>query len=152
MKIKILLFLSILFFAACRGEKPRTVGTDLINIMPTDANSKEAKEMARITFEKTEYDFGKIIEGDAVTFTYEFENTGKSDLVISDVVPGCGCTTAKDWSKKPYRPGEKGKITVTFESEGRAGTTNKEIDVITNAYPAVAELKLIGEVVGPEIK
>ena len=136
----------IISFQACQPQ-PRKVDA---NIIP--GPNQRAEDMAKITFKNEVYDFGEILEGESVTYTFKFENTGKSDLVISNVSPDCGCTTAKNWSKKPYRPGERGEITVTFESEGRPGQANKNITVITNAYPSVVDLKLTGKVVGPEKK
>ncbi len=143
----ILIGLFSIFILSCNNTEVRNINTDII---PSPNDTQKAEDMPKMTFKKTKFDFGKIIEGEDVTYTFEFENTGNSDLVISDVTPECGCTTAKNWSKKPYRPGENGEITITFESEGRPGKTHKNITVISNAFPAVNDLVLEGEVIGPQ--
>ena len=72
-----------------------------------------------ITFTETEHDFGLIdeLEGD-VHYDFQFTNTGNKPLVIRQVITGCGCTSAK-WSEKPYKPGAKGVIRITYHPEGR---------------------------------
>lgn len=150
MKFLYPLFL-LLLISSCRTEgEERKVTTDLINIAPTSENSVDIENLPVLTFEQDVFDFGTVIEGKSVNHTYEFVNTGKSDLVITNVSTSCGCTTAKDWSKKPYQPGEKGTITITFESENRPGKINKSVDIVSNAYPAVKQLKIVGRVLGPQ--
>ncbi|MBQ8674386.1 MAG: DUF1573 domain-containing protein [Bacteroides sp.] len=72
-----------------------------------------------ITFVETEHDFGLIdeLEGD-VHHDFQFTNTGSEPLVIKQVITGCGCTSAK-WSDKPYKPGAKGTIRITYHPDGR---------------------------------
>ena len=132
------------FVFSCTEIEQRKVNTIVI----PGANQK-SEDMAKMSFDNELYEFGKIMEGENISYSFHFENTGNSDLVISDVLPECGCTSAKNWSKKPYRPGEKGEITITFKSEGRPGATDKRITVISNAFPSVTDLRLKGEVIGP---
>ena len=72
-----------------------------------------------LTFKETEHDFGLIDEtmGD-VHYDFEFTNTGSEPLVIKSVIPGCGCTSAK-WSEKPYKPGAKGVVRITYHVDNR---------------------------------
>jgi hypothetical protein len=92
---------------------------------------------------------GRIAEGVQVEKTYGFVNTGKSDLVITDVRGSCGCTVGKDWPKTPVHPGQHGAITVSFDSEGRPGVQHKTITVVANTQPPTSVLTLTGEVVAP---
>lgn len=61
---------------------------------------------------------------------YNFENVGKTPIKIKQVRTSCGCTTAT-LEKEIYAPGEKGKITASFEIETRTGPQQKEIYVAT---------------------
>ena len=72
-----------------------------------------------ITFKETEHDFGLIDElhGD-VHYDFEFTNTGDKPLIIRKVITGCGCTSAK-WSEKPYKPGAKGVVRITYHVDNR---------------------------------
>jgi hypothetical protein len=88
--------------------------------------------------------------GEKYPHTYRFTNTGKSPLLITQVNPSCGCTTAKDWPQNPIAPGESGQISVEFNSTGNSGKVDKSISVLTNCIPAVHVLRIQGTVVGVE--
>ena len=98
-------------------------------------SAKDAEKMPVIEFEKTSYDFGEVIEGERLTYSFKFKNTGKSNLIIYSSEATCGCTTSQP-PKAPVRPGESGEITVTFDSKGQKGNVQKRILVGANTYPA----------------
>ena len=86
----------------------------------------------KIQFENTTHDFGQIREeGGKVTGTFEFTNVGDSDLVLTNVRPGCGCTAA-NYTKSAIAPGQKGFIEATYNPYNRPGAFNKNIRVTTN--------------------
>lgn len=85
----------------------------------------------KITFEKTEHDFGTIDKGDKVTHEFKFTNSGDAVLEISDVKASCGCTTVKP-DKASYQPGEAGVIPVTFNSSRFSGNISKTVTVTSN--------------------
>ncbi len=84
-----------------------------------------------IEFESTTFNFGTITEGESVSYTYKFKNTGKSNLIIRKIKASCGCT-ATQLDNNTIAPGETGSITVTFNSRGKKGQQNKSISVTTN--------------------
>jgi hypothetical protein len=86
---------------------------------------------AAITFSKTEHDFGVINEGDIVETTFNFKNTGKSELIITNAVGSCGCTVP-EWPKEPISAGESGQIKVKFNSQGKPNKQSKTITLTTN--------------------
>ena len=45
-----------------------------------------------ITFEHLEFDFGTIEQGEKVTHTFKFKNTGTESLLIFEARGSCGCT------------------------------------------------------------
>jgi hypothetical protein len=108
----------------------------------TTASAADAPVMK---FEKDTHDFGKIKQGEKVTYDFKFANTGKSPLIITDAVATCGCTKP-DWPKTPVKPGESGAIHVTFNSAGKTGLQDKMITVTANTNPAQNMVHLIGEV------
>ena len=77
------------------------------------------------------FDFGKIKKGDVVEHIYEVTNTGKNPLIISSVQPTCGCTVP-DYTKDPILPGQKGKITLKFDSASFDGLVSKQAEVYAN--------------------
>jgi hypothetical protein len=106
-------------------------------------------------FEKEEHNFGTIKQGDKVEYTFNFVNTGKEPLIISEAHGSCGCTVP-DWPKQPIKKGEKGVIHVTFNSAGKQGMQDKTVTITSNATDSPKVLHIKGTVeavtVTPETK
>ena len=142
---------AILIFSACEltDKRKSDVDSSIINV-PASANGTYLEEVPIFVFENLNYDFGQISQGEKVTYTYRFKNTGKSDLIIAKVEGSCGCTVMKGWPKHPIKPGGNGKIDVIFDSAGRRGKQNKSISVVANTIPSTTVLKLEGEIIAPD--
>ena len=116
------------------------------------AMAQEAQEIApgpAMTFEELSHDFGDIHQGDKVQHVFQFDNTGDTPLVITNVQTTCGCT-ATDWPRQPITPGETASITVNFNSTGKMGRQNKIITIISNASAAVNQVKIVANVLPPK--
>ena len=87
---------------------------------------------------------GEIPQSKPKPIDFEFTNTGKTDIVITNVKPTCGCTVA-DYTKTPIKPGEKGKVTATYNAANK-GAFTKTITVTTNAEDAPKSLSFKGTV------
>jgi len=111
----------------------------------TPAVAAVSPDGAQMKFEYVTHDFGKIQEADKVTYKFNFANTGKSPLIITDAVASCGCTTPS-WPKAPIKPGDGGQIVVTFNSAGRKGLQDKMITITANTNPRQNVVHLVGEV------
>ncbi|MFO7869684.1 MAG: DUF1573 domain-containing protein [Bacteroidales bacterium] len=122
------ILLPVLFlFVGCssnQGDKKNTSSPKNIDSLPTTTVSYDQKIL----------DLGTITSGEIITNTFTFTNTGNNDLYIQDVQASCGCT-ATDYSKKPVKPGEKGYISVTFNTQNRQGKQSKTITVFANTKP-----------------
>ena len=92
-------------------------------------------------FEKKSYIFKDVKEGEILTFYYTFTNKGDADFKIEHVNPTCGCTTPV-WPKQAIKPGETGKIKVSFDSKDRVGYNAKGVNIHSNA----GEINLVFEV------
>jgi len=100
-----------------------------------------------IRFKSTSIDFGQAASGKIVDIVFEFENSGDDVLIIKNIIPACGCTTAA-LTKKEYQPGEKGTITSKFNTSGYNGKVVKTITVNSNdANAAETRLTLSGTVI-----
>ncbi|MEY4274872.1 MAG: hypothetical protein RL638_1820, partial [Bacteroidota bacterium] len=84
-------------------------------------------------------------EGTQATYSFEFTNTGKAPVVISNVQPSCGCTTP-EWTREPIMPGKTGKVTASYNSTGRPGNFNKSITVVNNGEVQQIQLFISGTV------
>lgn len=87
---------------------------------------KPKKQGVHMTFEKETVELGRMKKGDKRTFDYIFTNTG-TEVIEIEIVSGCDCTTL-DWTRKPIKPGEKGKVNVIFDSKEKE-MTEKSVDV-----------------------
>lgn len=87
--------------------------------------------LTNIAISENHYDFKEVKKGQTVSHRYEFTNTGKKPLIISAVVPGCGCT-APEYSKEPIMPGQNGFVTLTFDSTNFQGIQRKAAEVYAN--------------------
>ncbi|HAH57481.1 MAG TPA: DUF1573 domain-containing protein [Bacteroidales bacterium] len=105
--------------------------------------------MPFMEFEQDFHDFGKLIQGEKVSYGFKFTNTGKTDLIISKVSSSCGCTVP-DYPKTPIRPGETKKIDVKFDTENRRGFQNKTVTIVSNAQPSTKVIRIKAQIVLPE--
>jgi hypothetical protein len=87
--------------------------------------------IAKIKFDTTYYDYGTLIQGEKVIYTFKFKNIGDADLVILDAYSTCGCTVP-NYNKEPIAPGSDGKIEVLFDSSGKRGIQYKTVTLKLN--------------------
>ncbi len=80
---------------------------------------------------KSTYKFHKANEGDTIQHTYLIENRGDADLIIYNYEVECSCTNVFI-PKQTIAPGEKGKLIVTFNTDGRPFLQDRKILLITN--------------------
>src|SRR3989441_5360366 len=85
----------------------------------------------KIRFQTPVYDFGKIKSGEPVKYTFIFTNTGDAVLILANVQPSCGCTTAGEWSRQ-VEPGKTGAIPIQFNSANYGGQVLKTVTVTSN--------------------
>lgn len=115
------------------------------NVADNSSGTSATADGPAMKFEKETHDFGKIKQGDKVTYEFKFTNTGKSPLIIKDAIASCGCTKP-EWPSAPIKPGENGAIKVTFDSRSKMGLQDKQITITANTNPAQNLVHLIGEV------
>ena len=133
-KLVFVLFIFGVIFTSC-DESNEKVSANSVNNPNTADAPKEMGDLPKMEFERgTKYDFGHAQTGEVLVNTFYFKNTGKSDLIISDVSTSCGCTVS-DYTDKPIRSGEEGVVTLTFDSKGRTGHQTKRATVLTNCQP-----------------
>lgn len=82
---------------------------------------------AGVIFKETVWNFKKVAYGSDVSHSFVFTNNTKAPVTISEVVPGCGCTTT-DYTKGPIMPGKSGNISIRYDST-REGYFAKTVNV-----------------------
>ncbi len=145
-----LLLGTALFVPACKHDGEKAAADAVTN--PASASGTVSAANAPVfTFTEEQHDFGKITQGEKVSYVFKFTNTGKSDLLISNATGSCGCTVP-EYPKQPVAPGADGEINVIFNSEGKSGKINKTVTIISNTVPNTKVLTITGEVIVPENK
>jgi len=100
----------------------------------------------QVTAEALEYDFGEVVQGDKVDYTFRFRNSGDELLVIESVHSSCGCTAAL-LSSKQIAPGDMGEIKTTFDSSNFRNAIHKTITMTTNdPESATVKFQIKGQV------
>lgn len=142
------LFLSLMLLLSCSSGDQGLLSSDVVNNPNSAKEKSDLSSLPFIKFEEEVHDFGKIIEGETVSFSFKFTNTGKSDLVIADVSTSCGCAVPS-FPKTPVRPGEKDVVKISFSSAGRRGFQTKNIVVVANTQPNITVVRIKAQVVSP---
>ncbi len=144
MKRFIISIVIILGLFSCESNDNK-ISTSLVNNPVTADGINKSVGSPVIKFEKTEHDFGKILQGEQVSYTFKFKNIGNAPLIITSIEKTCGCTTP-DFSSQPIKPGESGKITITYDSKGHKGFQNKRLIVKANTNPSETILRIKAQV------
>jgi outer membrane biosynthesis protein TonB len=150
--MKKVICLSLLTIAAlatsCKKENTNSDGKPEVVLNPNDTRefdvangkpvpvtvkdtTKRPDKITVMTFDKLEHDFGVINQGDVVDYSFKFKNTGDNDLIITDAKGSCGCTVP-DYPREAIKPGESGKIKVSFDSKKKSGQQLKSITLTAN--------------------
>jgi hypothetical protein len=98
-----------------------------------------------ITWKSESIDVGNIPQGKPKAIRFEFTNTTKKPIVIENVAPSCGCTTA-DYTKTPILPGKKGFVEASYNA-ANAGAFMKTVNVTTSDSKTPKTLSFKGTVV-----
>ena len=131
---------------SCHNGNNKQLSGDLVT-NPKSAQNTTGKA-AVIQFDRTEFDFGKILQGEVVSYTFHFTNTGDAPLIITSVDKSCGCT-AGDYPRQPIDPGKSGEIKITYDSKGHQGFQSKALVVNSNTIPAQTTLRIKADVRTP---
>ncbi|MFH7013389.1 DUF1573 domain-containing protein [Flavobacterium sp. FlaQc-52] len=111
----------------------------------TSTPKTEEATASVIVWKAETIDVGQIPQGTPKAIVYEFKNTGKTAVVITNVQGSCGCT-ATDYTKEPILPGKSAKVTATYNAANKGGFT-KTVTVTTSAETTPKVLTLKGTVI-----
>lgn len=136
----------LLMAGACAHHDPAAeIDVDLINNPNSAEGYDKSARVAQMSFDHDLHDFGRISQGESISYSFHFRNTGTSDLVISGCSATCGCTVA-DYPRGRIAPGGDGYVTVSFNSQGKTGQQYQEVTVSSNAQPGRHILKITAQV------
>lgn len=111
---------------------PALAGLGFMSSTPDDTKKTENEEVKGIIVENPEHDFGTVQEnGGTVTTTFTIVNKTEDAIQIVNATASCGCTATTS-TKEPVEPGQKGKVTATYNPKGRPGSFDKVITATIN--------------------
>jgi hypothetical protein len=146
--IRLLVILGLAALMSCSHNKTQ-VPASVVNIPNSASGNSGQSVLPVMEFTQVEHDFGKVIQGEIVSYSFKFKNTGNADLVIANVSASCGCT-AGEYPRTPVRPGEEGTIEVSFDSSGRQGFQSKDLTIAANTQPSHIILTIKAIIIIPE--
>ncbi len=91
--------------------------------------------------EKTTFKFPDTKQGQQLSHTFKFKNTGNTPLVISNYKVACSCTKAI-FTKAPILPNQQSEITITFDTNGKYGYQDRIIYIYSNAKKSPIKLRI----------
>lgn len=144
----VLVFFLMFFSCQEKKGKPKNLDqlpTDIVANPASASGNTNKDNLPQFSFEEEAYDFGKITQGEKVTHSFKFKNTGNSDLIISSASGSCGCTVPH-YPKDPIPTGGEGVVDVIFDSEGKQGKQHKTVTLIANTIPNTKVLTITGEI------
>jgi len=84
-----------------------------------------------LTIDPPEFDFGYVPQNSQVSRVFRLRNDGDDTLLITRVVPGCGCTKTP-LEKSTLAPGENTELEIIFSTRTYSGRVAKRPRVETN--------------------
>ncbi|NVN96375.1 MAG: DUF1573 domain-containing protein [Bacteroidetes bacterium] len=142
-------FLLLISTIACKQNSNERLSADLVNNPNSASGKQDTSGLPKFQFESDIHDFGKVIEGEKLSYSFKFKNIGNSDLIISTAQASCGCTVP-EFPKDPIHKGEAGVITVTFNTAGKNGFQHKTVTLGANTQPSDFVLHIKAMVSSPE--
>lgn len=134
------------FLMGCSGSSGHQVDSSFIHL----PGAEGTEEAPRMSWEETDIDLGLVAAGESRELAYKLTNTGGSPLIVTQVLPSCGCTIAEPWDASPLAPGQSTRILLRFEAGETTRTLSESATVVTNAIPASVELRFTAQVLGPD--
>jgi hypothetical protein len=101
--------------------------------------------LSAITWKSESIDVGEITQSKPKEIVFEFKNTGKTDILITEVHASCGCT-GTNYPKELIAAGKSAKITAVFNAANK-GMFTKTVTVTTNVDETSKVLTFKGNVI-----
>lgn len=91
----------------------------------------QLKKQPLVESDRYEHSFGEHREGAILHTSFTLKNSGKTPLVIHDIVTDCACVSI-EWTSKTLAPGETAILKTSFDTVLRQGVQVRPIKVVSN--------------------
>jgi len=112
----------------------------------TQPAQPKAEDVLKVNVEK--HDFGKIVQGTPVTYTFEVKNISDKPIVVENTYGSCGCTTP-DKITDPILPGKTVPLKVQYNAAAAAPFT-KDVYIKLAGIDQPKSIQITGEVLTQE--
>ena len=149
---KFISIISVIFLTACGSQvsdlelRVAKLETEIASMRKGGGSTiVPAGAFPKFSFDQEEHNFGQIRDGDIVSHTFRFTNSGEAPLIISKATAACGCTVPQ-WPKQPIPVGGSGEIQVQFDSSNKPGMQNKVVTITANTESKVKKIFIRAQV------
>jgi hypothetical protein len=129
----LLLFLTVV---SCNEKTAKNTGKNATN---------DSDGMASFEFNEELHNFGTLVAGENVSFSFVLKNTGATNLLIKGVESDCGCISVK-FDSTPVGPGKTTIVEIGFNSSGLFGRQYKPVAVEMNSVEKIKYIAVVADV------
>lgn len=117
-----------------------------MNAQTTPAAQPKPDDVAK--FNEEVHDFGKVVVGVPVTYSFEIKNVSDKPIVVENSWASCGCTTPEK-IVDPIMPGASAKLKVQYNAAA-VGPINKDVYIQFAGIAQPKTVRITGEVLSTE--
>ena len=118
----------------------------IISILVFACEQKKQPQGAKIEFENTEFNIGKIKLGETAECYFVVKNTGDSVLIFNQIIPSCDCTALTNKNAE-VPAGKTDTLKFVLDTYGKElGKFESDIRIITNTIPDFHKLVIKAEI------
>jgi len=118
----------------------------IISVLAFSCGQKKQPQGAKIEFENTEFNIGKIKQGETAECYFVVQNTGDSTLVFNRIIPNCDCTSLTNKNAE-VPAGKTDTLKFVLDTYGKElGKFESDIRIITNTIPDFHKLVIKAEI------
>ncbi|MCP3902130.1 MAG: DUF1573 domain-containing protein [Planctomycetes bacterium] len=143
-----LLVMATLVGAGCESESPSSEPPPVPAPIAAPPDVEWTPGPPRLTFDRTEHDFGRVLDIEQRTTRLTFHNTGGEDLVIDTIEQTRDCRAARS-EVEAFAPGQGGFVDVRLSPRAlSSGVLIRTLTVISNAVGGPQMLTFTADVQG----
>ncbi|MDR0363538.1 MAG: DUF1573 domain-containing protein [Bacteroidales bacterium] len=118
----------------------------IICALIVSCKQKKQPKNAKIEFENTEFNIGKIKQGEVAECYFVVKNTGDGALVFNQIIPNCDCTSLTNTNIE-ISAGETDTLKFSLTTYDKdLGKFESDIRIITNTIPDWHILTITAEI------
>jgi hypothetical protein len=103
------------------------------------------EEEAKFEIHKEFHNFGTLQDGEIVSYSFWFKNSGEAPLLVTGTDTDCGCIQVSV-PEKMTMPGDSAYVEVVYNSAGDVGKVLKTVTVFGNTEKKKVQFHIVANV------